>query len=280
MSELESAEIVEDSNEYVEDSPELEAQEETELESAEDEHHPAELAPDSEPGHEQKAEDNNINQEKVNEVIGKKHRMMKEAEERALRAEQQLAAMQQQQSQTAAPVVPDIPDPFDDNYDSLMREREAKIVERAQWDANQQALQQQQYQLQQQQLVQQQQKQQEQVTSYAERAKEYGISQQDLQASANNVAGFISADLTQHIIAEKEGPLITQYLGANPLELANVAEMPPLQAALYIERSIKPKLAGVKPKQTQAKKPPQRAQTSSPAAADSKHPHLGGARFE
>lgn len=266
MSELESAESLEDSN-YIEDSQEYDNPEETEALSAEGENHPAELAPDSEPEHEENTEDSHINQEKVNEVIGKKHRMMKEAEERATRAEQQLAAMQQQQHQSAAPIVPEMPDPFDDNYNELMRERESKIVERAQWDANQQALAIQQRQLVQQQQLRQQQQVHEKVLSYAERAQEYGINQQDLQASANNVAAFISGDLAQHIISEKEGPLITQYLGANPLELAKIAEMDPRQQGAYIERSIKPKLAGVKPRQTQAKKPPSRVRGTTAAAA-------------
>lgn len=240
--------------------------EETE-ELAEDES-PADLAPDSEPEHEQNAEDNQS--DRVQEVINTKHRRMKEAEERAARAEQQLQQMQQQYK-PQAPTVPAEPDPFDEDYDDKIRIREDAIRARALYDAQQQQLDIQNQQRQQALLVQQQQETAKKAQEYQARAKKLGIKPETLVEKANVVGSYFNMnnpahnELVNEIITDEQGPLITKHLAENISELAELSEMPLVKAVLHIERNIKPKLAKVPPKQTRATRPSSRAKNSGSA---------------
>lgn len=259
MSELES----QDYQDETELDDYIEHEEVDEVDEAEDhDNDPSELAPDSEPEHEENPEDNEINQEKVNEVINKKHRLWKEAEEKNAELQRQLAEIQAQNHKYSAPEIPAPPDPFDDDYEVKLKQREDAIIARARYDAEQQQIDFRNQQLKQQMVAQQQQKLIDTAKSYSDRAKKYGIKPQDLQTAGNTVAQYVSPELSQLILEDERGPLITQYLGRNPLELAQIAELPPVQAALHIERNIKAKLQAGNRK-TNAPRPGQKPRGSA-----------------
>lgn len=272
MSELEN----EIENEVMDDQVE----EVAEVES--DEEQPAELAPDSEAEHEENAEEaeRRINQEKVNQVINEKHRRWKEAEERAAKLEQQLAQYNSQQ-QEKAPEIPPLPDAFDDDYEAKVKERDEAIQKRAQWEYEQSNAQTQKQHAQQARQHEQLQQLQQQATTYAERAKGYGITPEELQTAANQVAqAGLSDELAIEILGDEDGPLFTKHLAANPIEAYELAQMPIAKAVLHLERKVRPKLAGLKPKQSNAPKPTTRPKPTVGDAELGKYKHLGGAKFE
>jgi len=211
----------------------------------------SELAPDSEPEHEEKPEESQANDsERVQEVINRKHRQMREAQEESERLRQQLQSVQSQPTFNQAPTVPELPDPFDvdeQEYQNAIRQRDEAIQARSRWDAQQQ---------QQQEIA-------KKAESYKKRAKDYGIKPEALQQSAQVLVNYgLNDAIAQEILTDDKGPLITQHLAGNPLELNEVVSLPPIQAALYIERNIKPKLANVSPKKTNATRPKNRVNST------------------
>ena len=176
--------------------------------------------------------------------------------------------------------IPDLPDPFDDDYETKLREREMLLTAKAQHEAQQQLLAQQQQQQQYQQQLQQQQELQKQVISYENRAKELGITQEELAQAGQTVAQYgISEDIAMGILADKDGALITKYLAANPLEISQLTSMNTVQAAMYLERHIRPKAANLKPKKSKAPAPSENLSGSS-VKVESKYKNISGAKFE
>lgn len=272
MSELEN----EIENEVMDDQVE----EVEEVESEEDE--PSELAPDSEAEHEENAEDDErrINQEKVNQVINEKHRKWKEAEERAAKLEAQLAQYNSQQ-QEKAPEIPPYPDAFDDDFEAKVKERDEAIQKRAQWEAarkeegSKRLKEQQEFEAQQREVFN------EKAATYAERAKNLGIKDGELNAAVSVIdqVGFKN-DVLLEILEDEDGPLMTKYLATNLVEAYEVSQMPIAKAVLHLERKVRPKLAGLKPKQSNAPKPTTRPKATVGDAELGKYKHLGGAKFE
>jgi len=273
MSELEN----EIENEVMEDQVE----EVEEVESEEEQ--PSDLAPDSEQEHEEKpeADEHRINQEKVQRVINEKHRLMREAQEENERLRRQLEQLNAQTQDKAPDLLPEPKDPFADDYDEQMKAYVESVQRRAEWEADnkqrQQAKARQEEELQRAQVEQVR----SQMESYTAKAKSYGITNEELQSAANIVGqSGLSDDIALAILADEEGPLITKYLAANQLEAYEIAQMAPIQAAQYLERKVRPKLAALKPKQSSAPKPPTRTKQVVGDAELGKYKHLGGAKFE
>jgi hypothetical protein len=221
-------------------------------------------------------------QEKVNELIHGK--VAKYHEERIAReqAEARLAEYERQNSYQAAPTVPDAPNPDDfygdpDGYSKAITERDAAIARRAEYDAvaryneAQQARQYQQKQFERQQTIQKQQ------ADYVQRAKKFNITEEQIVQDAQLVASVVPEELSEFIVTDEQGPLLSNYLSSNVLELENIRAMSPIQAAAYIERSIRPQLASAR-KKTQAPAPVQIDGGGS--APDAKGQFLKGATFE
>lgn len=275
MSELESGEIIDD-NDYVEV---------TEESTAEPEQEASELAPDSEGQHEPNDDTEarpDVNQEAVNEVINRKHREMKEAQERAAELEKKLKQYEQTNSQ--APQVPPEKDYLDfdsdSDYKQYLKQREEAISKRAEWEVQQRM---QQESIQRQQYEEQQRRQAEvakQVESYTSKAKELKIDSSELQGYGNTVASYgMSDDLAIAILGDPDGPLITKYLATNPVELQEVVGMSPIQAALHIERSIKPKATQLRPRKSDTPTPPKSVEGASVDPDLGKYQHIKGGSF-
>lgn len=273
MSELQNAndDLQDD---FVEDAGYEEVEESAELEEASD------LATDSDEQHEEKAQ--KINQDAINEAINKQHRKYKEEERKRLELEKRLAELEKQGGQQSQlEEVPPIPDYYDDDYETKLRRRDEIIQRNAQAIAQQQWVQQQQqaqdYQQQQQRQAELTQK----VETYASRAKMLGVDRTELQNAGELIASYgLNEEVTIAILEDEQGPLITKYLASNPLELSSVVGMTPLQAVLYIERNVKSKAAGLKPRTSNTPPPADRLNSgrADPEAGQLKY--AKGGKFE
>ena len=185
-------------------------------------------------------------QDGVQKVINKKHFEMKEAERRAEALAQENAQLRQQLPQAQRPQVPQVPDPYDDDFEAKTAARDQAIGEQNQYDWQ---MQQQQYQ---QQVAQQQHQQAEaatlhkSVTTYTDRSEKLGVSAAELQEAGNTVAQYgIPDQITQHILDDDQGPLITKYLAQHPQEIEKMRGMPLIHAGIHISNVIKPLAAGM-----------------------------------
>ena len=274
MSELQSESVVDD-GEYVEETEKpIETTEGAEV----DESQSADLATDSESGHEEKTE-SQINQDKVQEVINKKHWEAKENERKYQAAQKELEQLKAQQQQ-AAPDIPSIPDPFEDDYDQKIKQRDEAMRRRIAWETEQNYITQSQ---QKQQELEQQAKAKEMYDAgvkYSERAKAFGISDKELQEAGQAVSHYgLSNDLAIEILNDNEGALITKHLAVNPMEIEALNSMTPFQAARYIE-GMRPKLAALKPKKSNTPEPATRLEGKGKDPEANKYRHISGAKFE
>jgi len=217
---------------------------------------PSDLATDNDGEHDEKPDDGEqkqVNQDAVNEAINKQHRKYQEEKRRADEAERRLAEMQ---PKPQAPQLVEAPDQFDDDYDTKQAAYVESIRQQAVFENNQQL--QQQLSQNQQAATQREQQASEnaKIQTYVDNAKAMSISIEQLEQAGQVVGNYgIGKDVQMFIVDDKQGPLITQYLANNHTDAEAIAGMPPLQAAMYIERTIKPKVAALKPKTTNAPNP-------------------------
>lgn len=230
-----------------------------------------------------KVDEEAAKQEAINKAINKKHFEAQQAKRDLDVANKQIADFQaKEREQMAAQVgtIPDMPDPFDDDYDEKIKLREEALINQANFNSQNQVFQQQQ-QFQQQQAQQQQQvKLQESMNSYSKKATELGIKQDELQSAANAVAQYgLSDDLVMHILADSDGPLITKYLAANPQEGIELAQMSPFMVGSFLD-VIKQKTGELKPKITKTPKPGDNLKGKGSPPNNSEYKNIGGAKFE
>jgi len=257
MSEMQPEEVP------VEDTENVEFNEETETDiEAEDpspEGQGSDSSPDIEDGKKNPVSFDEAQQRKVNEIVGKRVFKLRELE-RKLEAEQRKnRELLETQTSEERPVVPDQPDPFalsDDDYRRAQNDREQALIKQAQYDARQRALEEQQLQIMQDQQRQQHEAYVASVETYSNRATQLGITPQELQVAGNTVAQFgLANPVVEHILADEQGPLITKYLANNYQELEALSQMSPMQAAIRIESEIKQKAGALKPKVNRAPSP-------------------------
>jgi hypothetical protein len=222
-------------------------------------------------------------QELFNREIGKKTFKLREEQRQREELERRIAAYESQSvQQEHAPVVPDVPDQWDENYEQKLRQREEALTKRGEWNARQafaakqaHEAEQQRTQLKQQQLA-------SDVEEYKKRAVQSGVSSEELAQAGQAVGAYIySEDLAQAIIKDDRGALITKYLADNITELEHVSQLSqinPLAAAMYIAENIKPKLSAMKPKTTQAPEPVDVIRGAGATKKDKYH--VEGATFE
>lgn len=243
----------------------------------------AELAPASEEQHEQNTQQHEELSPNAQKVINKKHWEAKEAERVAAEYKRQLEELKanQQSQQNAEPIVPPMPDAFDDDFESKVLERDKKLMERAQWQHTQTVTQQQQQQHEQQQLQQQQQEVLSKVQTYENKAKEFGIDRNELEQVGNLVSqSGISLDLQMALLDDPDGPLIVKHLASDIQSLDQLTKISPYQAALFIDQKIRPKAVNLKPKTSNAPPPPDNLTGGNFDSDASKYSIVAGAKFE
>lgn len=221
-------------------------------------------------------------QAKVNEIVGKKVAKTHEETRRADEAERQLAELKAAQPQTEAPEIPSMPDPDDfygdpNGLKAAQDTRDKAISERAEFDATikqnesfqaDQIVRQQQEQFQ---------KQRETHTKYADTAETFGIKNDQMLKDAFTLGQSLSNEVQGFIVEDAQGPLISNYLATNILELDKLKSMTPMQASIHIEKEIRPKLASTR----KATNTPAPAEIVDGASVPEKSsPFLQGVKYE
>lgn len=265
------------------DFEEQEVQEPQEVENLEQED--SDLATDSEAEHEEQPQKAEIDakQEAINKAINKKHFEAQQAKRERDELARKLAEYEEKQRQAEAAKfenIPPIPDPFDDDYEKKLAEREQALFAQAQYKAQQDLYRQQQERQKQEQEARELEEFNSQVTKYGARAKELGIKQDELQQAANAVAEIgLSNDLVKFIIADKDGPLIVKYLAANPSDGLELAQSNPYLAGVKLSE-IRERAKVLKPKVTNAPMPPTDISGKGAPKDLNKYPHIKGVKFE
>lgn len=187
---------------------------------------------------------------RVAQRIGEKHRLMKEAERRAEAAEQRALAAEARIPKPQRPAIPQMPDQFDENFSERMALREAAQKNAHAFDmqsreqqkiaaANKQAR-----------VNADAAKFNASVETYAGRAVELGMTSEQLKEAGTMVGSYnLAPDLVNHIVNDKHGPLITQYLASAPLELEKLSGLDPVSAGALMA-NIKLKAAKLVKKST------------------------------
>lgn len=226
---------------------------------------------------------NEVAKQKANDAFNKQYGEKKQLERDLAQEREKLARFEQDERDRQAALVgniPDIPDPFDDDFDFKVRAREQALIAQANFNAQNQ------YHLQQQQNSQHQaaQAKQQQVhdsmASYSKKALDLGIDQNELQAAGNTVANYgLSDDLVMHILADSDGPLITKHLAANPQDGYKLASMSPYEVGTFLG-DVKKKAGALKPRTSSAPNPATNLRGNGADPSKTKYKNLGGAKFE
>jgi len=175
--------------------------------------------------------------------INQKHFELME-EKRAREAlEAEVIALKAKIPEIQKPVIPPLPDPYDDDFDVKMSQRDEAIKRVAAYEAQEEINQsrlQEQHRLRQEglnkSLV-------KSVKTYSDRAKGLNISENELKVAGQTVAAYgIHDSVAEFILQDDKGPAITAYLARNPDMLETISKMNPIHAALYIANNVKPKL--------------------------------------
>lgn len=179
-------------------------------------------------------------------IIASQVAKRKAAEEELARYRQEVETLRQQTGvqqdfnpETGEPIVPNMPDPFDADYDQKIAYRDQQLLARARWESQQELRYQEQLQTQQRQIEDLNTR----TQSYVERGKDYGITADDIRKAGEfiNSTGGLDPNLVDLVLDDDAGPAIPQYLYRNPEELQKVQSMTPARAAAYIATTIKPK---------------------------------------
>tara|TARA_R110000744_G_scaffold278257_3_gene390535 strand:+ start:862 stop:1701 length:840 start_codon:yes stop_codon:yes gene_type:complete len=191
-------------------------------------------------------------QAKINSLIGEKVAKTHEERRRAEQLETELTALKARIPEPTVPEVPSLPNPNDyygdpDGYNATLAQRDKAIQERAEFDTRNRLINDQRQAATRQAEFEEAQKQQTAIATYAEAAKSFGIGAEQMQKDAHQVMQIgIDPMLSDHIVSDPQGALITNYLAKNVLELDRMRSMSPMAASVYIANEVKPKLASAK----------------------------------
>lgn len=195
--------------------------------------------------------------------IGKLTRFRKEEERRAEAAEAKARELEEKlngmtgQQDTK---LPPLPDQFDDNFPQKMAEYQQAVQRRAEKLAHQKWQQEQQMQAQQEQARKMQQELNDNTKKMYDSATQYGIDREQLKEAENTLSLFLpkgqtGIDMAQYLLAHEQSPLIVNYLGTNLGEAEKIGRMNPYQAVAYIENTVRPNAAKLKPKLSKTPEP-------------------------
>ncbi len=202
----------------------------------------SESAPES--GQSPKVEFNEEQQAVFDKAMGDRtlahRRTERDLEGKNSKLAQDLADAQSKIPQDARPLVPDAPDPYDEDFAAKLAVRDDAIQQAAAFDARSEA----------QVLINQQeanrandQKQQalaKTIQTYSDTATKLGVDAQELQQAGAVVSQYgVSDDIASFILNDEQGPLITKYLAINPAALEKINSLDPMSAAVFIATDVK-----------------------------------------
>ena len=217
-----------------------------------------------------------------NKQYGEKKQLERELE--AIRAKNAIFEQAERERQAASVgVIPDMPDPFDDDFEAKVKKRDEALIASANYNAsNQNYLQQQQFN--QQQVVQAEQfKTNKTLQDHSDRVKALGINADSMLAAENAVLNYqLPKDLLLKIAGDINSPLIIQYLAGSSqdgFDLANMARTNSYGVGQFLD-VIKQKASALKPKTSNAPKPATNLSGNGADPELGKYKYLDGATFE
>lgn len=182
----------------------------------------------------------------VNKAIGRQHAKFREEQERADGLEAEVTRLKAQMPQEQRPVIPEVPDPLDDDFEQKLALRDTAIREVAAYDVRQEVAASQATATANQVQATRQAALTQSAQTYTERAQKLGLDAAELQVAGNTVAAYgVSDELAEHILNDEQGPLITRYLAGNLHELEILRGLAPMQAAVHLATKIVPKMTAV-----------------------------------
>jgi hypothetical protein len=143
------------------------------------------------------------------------------------------------------PEVPPMPDTWDVDYEKKIEERDLKLRQQAEFDRLEKEKERSIVANQEKQLINRVQDIKTMQDSYVKRARELKLDTNELKTIEDKLTPFINdatAPTAEYILSHKDGPLITQFIGANAEAFDKVTSLNPIHAAVYIETQIAPKL--------------------------------------
>lgn len=260
-----------------ESAPEDENTEDTEAQDQESEAEASEDSP------EEKVTFSDAQQSIFNREMNKKVAQKGEVDRKLDETQRELADLRAAQPKPKAPTIPPVPS-LDDfitdpqGYEKAVQERDEAIAASTRFDEQTKAHQDEQARQANEQQQVQIKETRKSIESYEVNSDSFGIAKdQRLQEAALVGGAMTRPEVALFIINDPHGPLITNHLANNPLELDKLVQMSTPEAAIYIATEIKPKLKGAK-KGTKAPKPADIIKGQG--AGDNKFPHTKGAKFE
>ena len=243
----------------------------------------ADLAPAS--GEDQTKNDDGKQQvtEIAKKAINKQHFKFKEQERRADALDKENVELKEKLAATEAEkgdiVIPPIPDPFDEDYESKIALRDDAIMQKAAQDAKQQSVIEQQDATNEAAKKVDQERSENLVKGFDARIVTLGLEPETIRNAVNTVVEYgISKDVGEYILEHEDGPLITQYLAEHPIELDELRNLPPIMAAMKINSDIKLAASVNKPQASNAPDPTE--VLSGRGAGELESPLLKGATFD
>jgi hypothetical protein len=224
-------------------------------------------------------------QQRINEAFARKQAKIAKERKRAEEAEAKAKELEERLTklETVDITVPDAPDRLDYDTDAefnaAVQRRDQAIKQAAEREGIAKANEARQQEAQRAQQEEQQRKIREEAEAHVAKAKAFEIKPEELQATGQALldAG-INGDLIGLITADDEGPLIQKYLAANPFVFDEINRLPPARMGMEVERKIRPALAALKPKPSQAPDPA--TTLDGNGAVPGEHPLLEGATFK
>jgi multidrug efflux pump subunit AcrB len=225
-------------------------------------------------------------QEKIDgaqKAINKQHAKYREEERKRIETEKKLEDANKKleaiEAEKGEVVIPPIPDPYEDDFEEKLKAREDAITRNAQKDAQQQsALDKQNAQREAVEKANQE-RVQVLIDDYDKRIGTLGLDANDIARAGKTVVDYgISGEVAEFILQQEDGPLITKYLADNPLELDDLRNMQPIDAALRINSTIKEAASALKPQASNAPDPVETL--NGRGASEQVSPLIKGATFE
>lgn len=204
-----------------------------------------------------------------------------ERKAQALEAElQQTRAQLAELQKEPEPQIPPIPDRFDDDYETKLKQRDEAVQAKAGYELRQRQLQEQAEQQAREQAIQAQQAQAQKAQEYEEKVKQSGLDEKAVEAAMYAVRDMnLPPHVVQALIADQESPKLMKFLADNPHEANELYGADPYHAALKVGTELREKaVRSLTPKQTQAPPPPQ--QLDGGGKASFEEPWMAGVVIE
>tara|TARA_R110002096_G_scaffold243126_1_gene435204 strand:+ start:102 stop:920 length:819 start_codon:yes stop_codon:yes gene_type:complete len=189
--------------------------------------------------------------------------------------QRQLDELKASQPVESAPVVPEVPDQFDDDYDGKMVNYQKALVDNARYQERQSFAQSAEQNRQQQEYLEGQRSTQEAAQKFADNGKQLGISQEDMHQNGQTVVSYgLDNDVLNHILHDPQGAAIVKHLAHNPQDAQRLLNA----NKFYLGSELDTIKAAIKPNVSKA--PPPTEQLHGGGVPEKQDPRLKGAIFE